>query len=496
MLLESMNFAGLLPELLMLAGVLGFLLLGVFGGNQQTGLLAFGAIITMACASGLIMFMPEEQLSMFDGLLVGNGFIYAAKLLVLLSAGLVLIISSEWLLSEDNSQFEYPILILLATVGMMVMLSAGSLLTLYMGLELMSLPLYVLASIQRDSLRSTEAGLKYFVLGSLASGIMLFGASLVYGFSGTLSLDQLAGLLGELAAMRPDVTAPLTIPAGLLVGLLLVIAGFCFKISAVPFHMWAPDVYEGAPTPVTAFFAVAPKIAALCVFARLLTETFGELIGFWQQVIVFVSVASMLVGALGAIMQTNIKRLLAYSSIGHVGYVLIAVATGTDAGMQGIIIYLSLYLFMSVGAFACVLRMRRKGEYVEDISELAGLAESRPRLAAALAVFMLSMAGIPPLAGFFGKFYIFLSAIESGLYVLATLGVIASVIAAYYYLKIVKLMYFDEAKMPFDREMPGGSRLVMAGCAAVTLLFFLYPTPLVNYAGRAAQTLAHGEQTQ
>lgn len=496
MVFDFVNIAGMMPELLLLAAVIVFLLLGVMGGNEQTGLLAFGTIVAMACAAGLILFLPSEAITLFDGLWVGNGFINAAKLLVLLGGALVLIIASEWLMKADNTQFEFPILILLSCVGMMVMLSSGSLLTLYMGLELTSLPLYVLASIQRDSLRSTEAGLKYFVLGSLASGMMLFGISLVYGFTGTVALDHLGVLLQQVAQVRADVATPLAIPSGLLVGLLLVIVGFCFKVSAVPFHMWTPDVYEGAPTPVTAFFAVAPKIAALCIFARLLMQPFGELIVFWQQVIIFISAASMVVGALGAIMQTNIKRLLAYSSIGHVGYVLIAIATGTEAGMQGLLVYLSLYLFISVGAFACVLHMRRKGEYLEDISELAGLAESRPRLAAVLALFMLSMAGIPPLAGFFGKFYVFLAAIESELYVLATIGVIASVIAAFYYLKIVKIMYFDEAKLPFDREASGGSRLVLFGCAAVTLLFFLNPTPLVTYAGHAAQTLANGQETQ
>ncbi|MCH2548222.1 MAG: NADH-quinone oxidoreductase subunit N, partial [Alphaproteobacteria bacterium] len=280
------------------------------------------------------------------------------------------------------------------------------------------------------------------------------------------------------------------ISAGELVGLLIMIIGFSFKLSAVPFHIWTPDVYEGAPTPVTAFFAIAPKIAALAIFARVLMQPFGDLIVYWQQVIVFISVATMLVGALGAITQTNIKRLLAYSSIGHVGYALIGIAAGTEDGASALLIYLALYIFMTIGAFCCVLLMRRKGEYVEQISELSGLAQTRPLMAACMAIFMFSMAGIPPMAGFFGKFYIFAAAVNSGLYILAVIGVALSVIAAYYYLKVIKVMYFDEARTPFDKDMSGGMRLVLTVCSMFTLLFFLYPTPIIAYAKEAVKSLS------
>lgn len=490
MLFDPTNLSSLMPETFLFLTVIGFLLLGVFGGERMTRPLLYGVMFTLLFAGGMVIGMPGITQTAFDGLFVTGSFIEASKILILGGALLVLAISTGWFRKAGNARFEYPLLMLLSVLGMLVLVSSGNLLTLYMGLELTSLPLYVLAAINRDNLKSTEAGLKYFVLGSLASGMLLFGISLIYGFSGTLDFASIAQVLAQVTAQSEALAQPMAVSLGLLVGLLLVMVGFCFKISAVPFHMWTPDVYEGAPTPVTAFFAVAPKIAAITLLARLLMGTFGDLTAYWQQVVVFVSIASMFVGALGAIMQTNIKRLLAYSSIGHVGYALIGIASGIPAGAQALLIYLAIYLFMSVGAFGCVLLMRRKGEYVEDISELAGLAETRPAMAAGIAIFMLSMAGIPPLAGFFGKFYIFLAAVESGLYGLAVIGVIASVIAAYYYLKLIKLMYFDEARIPFDKEMPRSMKTVIAGCTAFTLLFFLYPTPLVTYAQASARALA------
>lgn len=488
MLFNSANLAPIVPELFLALAVMGFLMLGVFGGNRTTPLISYGAILALV-AAGVLVHIDPRTLSGFGGMVLTNPFISLVKLMIIAGAVMVLIISSEWLSQEEHGIFEYPVLIMLSVLGMMVMVSAGSLLTIYMGLELMSLPLYVLASIQRDSLRSTEAGLKYFVLGSLASGMMLFGMSLVYGFAGTINLGTLAALFTQMAEVKV-VGEPLVISAGLLVGMLLMMVGFAFKVSAVPFHMWTPDVYEGAPTPVTAFFSVAPKIAALAIFARVMLEPFGHLWEYWQQIIIFLSVASMLVGAVGAITQTNIKRLLAYSSIGHVGYALIGIAAGSEDGASALLIYLGLYIFMTVGAFSCVLLMRRKGEYVEQISELSGLAQTRPLMAAAMAIFMFSMAGIPPMAGFFGKFYIFLAAVNSGLYILAVIGVALSVIAAYYYLKVIKVMYFDESRTPFDKDMTGGMRLVLVTCSFFTLLFFLYPTPIVAYAKEAARSLA------
>ncbi len=370
---------------------------------------------------------------------------------------------------------------LFATLGMMFMISANDLLTLYVGLEMSSLALYVLASFQRDHAKSSEAGLKYFVLGALASGMMLFGMSLVYGFAGTTGFAALADVFSGAE----------TISKGVTVGMILIIVGFCFKLSAAPFHMWAPDVYEGAPTPVTAFFATAPKIAALALFTRVLLSPFGHLIDQWQQIVIFASVASMLVGALAAIMQTNIKRLLAYSSIGHVGFMLMGIASGSVEGVQAVLIYLSVYIFMSAGAFGCVLLMKRDDEPVEDIKSLSGLAQTSPKMALALAIFMFSMAGIPPLAGFFGKMYVVLAAIKAGLAWLAVVGVVTSVVACYYYLKVVKVMYFDAPARTFDAPAPTLSiGVTLAAC--VTFLFFLLPTPLVTHALAAAQALMAG----
>lgn len=496
MMFDLSNLAFIVPEVFLSLSVLLLLVTGVYGGNRMTPAVLFGAVLAVIVAVTLLIARPSETFSIFNGMMQGDGFTHLSKILLLLGAGLVLILSADWLKGAEQQIFEYPVLILLSVLGMMVMVSAGSLLTLYMGLELTSLPLYVLASIRRDMLRSTEAGLKYFVLGSLASGMMLFGMSLIYGFSGTLGFETLTQIFGETVRMAEANNAPMAISGGLLVGLLLVMVGLCFKISAVPFHMWTPDVYEGAPTPVTAFFAVAPKIAALCIFARLLMQPFGELLEYWQQIIVFVSMASMIVGALGAMMQSNIKRLLAYSSIGHVGYALVGIASGSIAGLESLLIYLALYLFMSAGAFGCVLLMRRKGEYVEQISELSGLSAERPLLAATIALFMFSMAGIPPLAGFFGKFYVLRAALESGLYALAIVGVVSSVVAAFYYIKIVKLMYFDEAKQPFDQETSASMRLVIATCSAVTLLFFLYPSPLLQYVKSSTLSVTPEKQAQ
>lgn len=487
-LFDSANLIPLVPEIFLGIVVLVLLLYGVFGGNRTTGFLTCGVIFALVVAGVIIGYEPVTA-AVFHGQFITNPFIAMAKVLIVLGAVLVLMMSSEWLHDSERGVFEFPLLVLLSVIGMMVMVSAGSLLTIYMGLELMSLPLYVLAAMQKDHVRSTEAGLKYFVLGSLASGMMLFGMSFIYGFAGTLDLQTLAASFHQMQELTPY-GEKMQVSAGIILGMILMIVGFAFKVSAVPFHMWTPDVYEGAPTPVTAFFAVAPKIAGLVIFARVLNETFGGLWGFWQEVVIALSVASMLVGALGAIRQQNIKRLLAYSSIGHVGYALVGLATGSAEGVSAVMIYLGLYIFMSVGAFACVLLMRRKGEYVEQIVELSGLAQTRPLMAAALAIFMFSMAGIPPFAGFFGKFYVFLAAVNSELYWLAVTGVVLSVISAYYYIRVVKVMYFDESRTPFDKEMKGGMRLVMILSTVVTLCFFLYPTPFVAYAKAAVKALA------
>jgi len=339
----------------------------------------------------------------------------------------------------------------------------------------MSLPLYVVAASHRSSLRSSEAGLKYFVLGALSSGMLLYGASLVYGFTGTVTFAGIAHSAAEGGA-------------GLIFGLVFLFAGFCFKVSAVPFHMWTPDVYEGAPTPVTAFFAAAPKVAGIAMFVRAAVVAFPGIAGQWQEIVVFVSIASMLLGAFAAIGQRNFKRLMAYSSIGHMGYALIGLAAGTAEGVQGVLVYMAIYVTMTLGVFAVILSMRRKGGMVESIDQLAGLARTHPAMAFFLAMLLFSMAGIPPLAGFFAKFYVFLAAIKAGFYILAVIGVLASVVGAYYYLTIVKIMYFDEPAEGFV-GMPYELKVVLAVCGLFNILFFLYPAPLVGVASAAARSL-------
>jgi NADH-quinone oxidoreductase subunit N len=350
--------------------------------------------------------------------------------------------------------------------------------TLYLGLELLSLPLYVIAAFDRDNPRSSEAGLKYFVLGALASGLFLYGASLVYGFAGTTNFDRLADAFSAEAGVS----------AGVVVGIVFIIAALAFKISAVPFHMWTPDVYEGAPTPVTAFFSAAPKVAGIAILTRVLAGPFGELSGQWQQVIILVSLASMVLGAFAAINQSNIKRLMAYSSIGHVGFTLMGLAVGGENGLRGVLIYIAIYVAMTIGAFAVLIAMRRQGKAVEGVDDLAGLGRTDPLMALCMAVFMFSMAGIPPLAGFFAKLYVLLPAVEQGYWTLATVAVVSSVVSAYYYLRIVKVMYFDAAAPGFDVR-PAGVTVVLAGTGLFTTFFFLFPAPLLAAARQAVAAL-------
>ena len=376
---------------------------------------------------------------------------------------------------QGNDKFEYPILILLSTTGMMMLISASDLIALYLGLELMSLALYVVAASDRDNAKSTEAGLKYFVLGALSSGMLLYGASLIYGFTGTVSFAGIAQAAGDGGL-------------GLTFGLVFLFAGLCFKVSAVPFHMWTPDVYEGAPTPVTAFFASAPKVAGMAVFVRAAITAFPGIVGQWQQIVIFVAILSMALGSFAAIGQRNIKRLMAYSSIGHMGFALVGLAAGTQEGVQGVIIYMAIYVAMTLGTFAAILSMRVKGVLVENISDLAGLARTKPAMALFLGIMMFSLAGVPPLAGFFAKFYVFLAAIKAGLFWLSVLGVLSSVVGAYYYLMIVKVMYFDEPAGSFEPMRPE-LRFVLGVSGLFVLLFFVYPAPLVNAAAAAAKSL-------
>ena len=474
-----------IPEVFVACAAMALLMLGVFRGNQGTRSVLWLTVGVIALAFFWLTVSPIKPSVAFGGLVVTDGFSSFMKLLVLLGAGLTIGMSFGYMEREQMARFEFPVLMLFATLGMMMMVSANDLISLYMGLELQSLALYVIAAFRRDTVRSSEAGLKYFVLGALSSGILLYGSSLVYGFTGSTGFGEIAEVLGAGAAGE----AP---PVGLIVGLVFVLAGLAFKVSAVPFHMWTPDVYEGAPTPVTAFFASAPKVAAMALLVRVMMGPFGDLIEQWQQIVVVVSIGSMALGAFAAVYQTNIKRLMAYSSIGHMGYVLVGLAAGSEAGVLGVAVYLAIYLVMNVGTFACILCMRHQGRMLEGIEDLKGLGKTNPLMALALAVFMFSMAGIPPLAGFFGKFYVFLAAIESGLYTLAVIGVLTSVVGAFYYLRIVKLMYFDEPAESFDRPIGPELRLIIAGSSLAMVLFIFFIGPLVNGAAAAAAVLFAG----
>ncbi|GAB3448550.1 NADH-quinone oxidoreductase subunit NuoN [Insolitispirillum peregrinum] len=465
------------PELLMAAAGLVLLMIGVYQKGDATRLVGWLAVLVMVVAGVLVLKgAGAEASTTFKGMFVTDTFAVYAKVMVLGASALSLILSLGWLAQEEIKKFEYAVLVLFATLGMLMMVSANDLMSLYIGLELQSLALYVLASFKRDSVKSTEAGLKYFVLGSVASGMMLYGMSMVYGFSGTTNFEVLSEVLSEHQA------------TGMVVGLVFVMAGLAFKVSAAPFHMWTPDVYEGAPTPVTAFFALAPKIAAIALFVRVMTGPFADLIGAWQQVMWIIAVLSMIVGSFGAIGQQNIKRLMAYSSIGHMGYALIGLVVGNEEGVQGILIYLAIYVFMNIGAFAIILSMRQKGRALEGISDLAGLSKTSPLMAAALAIFMFSMAGIPPMAGFFGKFYVFISAVHAGMYWLAVIGVLTSVVGAYYYLRIVKVMYFDEPTEAFDTPRLA-NRVILLVAGVFTLFYIVYPSPLLLTAQAAAKSL-------
>ncbi|MCC6890001.1 MAG: NADH-quinone oxidoreductase subunit NuoN [Hyphomicrobiales bacterium] len=465
----------LLPELVLATGAMLLLMIGVFRGERSVTMVNWLAIVLLIAAGGVLVSLPAERMEAFNGSFVLEPFARFLKLLALVGSATAILMSLDYLERERQNRFEYPILILLSSAGMLMLISAADLIALYLGLELMSLALYVVAAINRDSVRSTEAGLKYFVLGALSSGMLLYGASLVYGFTGTVSFAGIAKASAEGGL-------------GLTFGLVFLFAGFCFKVSAVPFHMWTPDVYEGAPTPITAFFAAAPKVAGIAMFVRVAIDAFPSIVPQWQQIVVFVSIASMVLGAFAAIGQRNIKRLMAYSSIGHMGFALVGLAAGTRAGVQGVLIYMAIYVAMTLGTFACILAMRRDGQMVEDIGDLAGLARTKPAMAFFLAMLLFSLAGIPPLAGFFAKFYVFLAAIEAGLFALAVIGVLASVVGAYYYLAIIKIMYFDEPAQPFE-SMPFALSAVLAVSGLFNLLFIAWPGPLVDAADVAAKSL-------
>lgn len=475
-LVETLSYAW--PELVLAIGAMALLIAGVFLGDKAAPQISLASVGLLAVAGLLVLFSPgaHATASLFDGAFRIDAFSSFCKVLIFGAAAFAILMSDRYLAGEQLGRFEYPVLIVLSAFGMSLMVSATDLISLYMGLEMQSLALYILAAFNRDSRRSTEAGLKYFVLGALASCLLLYGASLVYGFTGSTAFTDIA----KAAAAGGD-------NPGLVIGLVFMISGFAFKVSAAPFHMWTPDVYEGSPTPVTAFFAAAPKLAAMALFTRALMTSFPGAVADWQPVIALIAVASMTVGAFSAIAQTNIKRLMAYSSIGHMGYALIGLASGSTSGVSSVLIYMAIYIVMTIGTFAIILMMRRRGGMTENISDLAGLSRTNMPMALILTVLLFSLAGVPPTAGFFGKWYVFLAAVDAGLIWLAVVGVAASAISAFYYLRVVWFMWFDDPAPAFERDK--GPTLAIAAWGSAILMFPLL-TIAMGYLRQLAESAA------
>ena len=477
---DIVDFASLAPaypELILVIGAMVLLMLGVFMKKDATASVAGIAIGLLVAVGALILVFPSDGV-LFNGAFIQDSFSRYMKMLVIGGSVFALVLSVSSANENGLDKFEYSVLMLLATLGMMMMVSANDLMSLYIGLELQALSLYILAAMKRQSLKATEAGLKYFVLGALSSGMLLYGASLVYGFTGHTQFDEIAKVvaLGDRSI-------------GLVFGLVFLLAGLAFKISAVPFHMWTPDVYEGAPTPVTAFFATAPKVAAMALLIRLVMDSFEPISSDWQQVVIFLSIASMVLAAFAGIGQKNLKRLIAYSSIGHMGFALVGLSAGSLVGVQGVAIYMAVYVTMTIGLFACILSLKNNNGYVEDISDLAGLAQTRPLVAGIMAVLMFSLIGLPPLAGFFAKWHVFLAAIEANLFALAIIGVLASAVSAFYYLRVVKTMFFDEPVQEFD-AVPSELKFVMILSGFLVITYYLtVGAPLADIARTAATSL-------
>ena len=466
------NLALVFPEIFLSLSIMFLLILGVFKKNSSK-LVQNISLIILLVTSVIIL---NETLGIQETLLFNSSVIidYLSsfmKIVTLLAAFLVLVISSNYLKTLKIFKIEYPILILSSVLGMMIMISSNDLIVFYMGLELQSLALYVLATFNRDQLKSSEAGLKYFVLSALSSGLLLYGCSLIYGFTGSTNFNVIAN---QLNSNEYAITF----------GIVFILVGLAFKISAVPFHMWAPDVYEGSPTSVTLFFTMVPKIAALTVFIRFLYVPFLNLIDQWQMILIFLSIASMLFGAIAAIGQTNLKRLIAYSSIGHVGYTLAGVATGSNDGIQSSVIYITIYILMNLGLFSCLLMMKRNNKYFEDIEDLSGLSKNHPLMSLSLLVILFSLAGIPPLAGFFAKFYIFKSVLEQSMYFLAIVGLLSTVVAAFYYLRIIKIMYFDKEKEKYDTDHSLWLKFSLMFSTLLILIYFIFPSQLIEVVSR------------
>ena len=466
------NLELVLPEIFLSLSIMFLLILGVFKKDSSKLIQNISLIVLLITA--VITFnetLGVKEKLLFNGSVVIDYLSSFMKIVTLLAAFLVLVISTNYLKIFKIFKIEYPILILSSVLGMMVMISSNDLIVFYMGLELQSLALYVLATFNRDQLKSSEAGLKYFVLSALSSGLLLYGCSLIYGFTGSTNFDIIAYQLNSNEY-------------SLTFGIVFILVGLAFKISAVPFHMWAPDVYEGSPTSVTLFFTMVPKIAALTVFIRFLYVPFLNLIDQWQMILIFLSIASMIFGAIAAIGQTNLKRLIAYSSIGHVGYALAGLATGSNDGIQSSVIYITIYIIMNLGLFSCLLMMKRNNQYYEDIEDLSGLSKNHPLLSLSLLVILFSLAGIPPLAGFFAKFYIFKSVLEQSMYFLAIVGLLSTVIAAFYYLRIIKIIYFDKEKEKYDTDHSLWLKFSLTASTLLILIYFIFPSQLIEVVSR------------
>jgi len=454
----------LVPEVFLSLSIFSLLMIGVFVKNSFN-LIYKLSIFLIFLLILIILNTDGETIKIFKESFVSDHFSLFAKLLILISSFFILIISKQYIVDIKNNKFEYPIIVLLSILGMFFMVSSNDLILFYLGLELQSLSLYILASMDRDNLKSSEAGIKYFVLSALSSGLLLYGCSLLYGFTGSTNFEVIASN-----------TADSTI--GIIFAMVFILVGLAFKVSAVPFHMWTPDVYEGSPTSVTSFFSVVPKVAGIVIFIRFMYLPFQEILDQWKYILVFISIASMILGAVAAIGQNNIKRLIAYSSIGHIGYAIAGMTPGTENGFKSTLIYISIYAVMNIGAFACIFLMKRNGKYIEDIQELSGASRNHPLMSLSLLIILFSLAGIPPMAGFFAKFYVFMAVVESGMFTLAAIGLVTTVVSAFYYIRIIKIMYFDDPKKPFEQLKDFGIYGSLIVSCIFLISFFLYPSIL------------------
>lgn len=472
----------IIPQFFLLFSAIILLMLGSFTKKNSAKIVVYFSVLTLFLVTFLEILMPWDIHVIFNNSLVENGFSRFVKSIIFMSSAFVIILSSKWLIRYDEKAFEYPILILFSSLGMSLMISANDLITLYLAIELQSLPLYVMAAFKRDSVESGEAGIKYFVLGALSSSLFLFGSSLIYGFTGSIEFSEISRSI--------DI---LNINSGIVVGIVFILSGLIFKISAVPFHMWTPDVYEGSATPITAFFATAPKMAAMCMLVNILYGPFSGAFESWQQIIIFVSIASMSLGSFVAIRQTNIKRLLAYSSIAHMGFALIGLISPlSQLGVQALLIYMLIYIVTNLGVFACIISLEKnEGETISNTNDLSGLSKKYPFISFSMAMLMFSFAGIPPLAGFFGKYLIFRSAIENGLIEIAVFGLIISVVAAFYYIRIIKIMYFDESNIKITMLSSKGLNITNVICTIFIVFFiFIYSIfPISELADLAASSI-------